>query len=572
MNKRKRLLPLSAALLFTASVALPSCSGTASPSDEIVLNVYNSADYIKEDADEINDESDKGLVHQFEDYCEETYHQKVRINYSTFDTNETMLSELKTGKADYDLVNCSDYVVQKMINEDMIIPFDDDSTPNYTKYVSPFVNEKIDSIAVNGKTGIVGKYARGYMWGTLGILYNDAFQGLAKRGITSEEMEEDMTSWDSLWDPKYKNLLSIKDSVRDTYAVGIFETYKDDFTLDGKSYKGFATLKKEYDAGSISEEEYNKEITTIFNFCDDDTLNVVGAKLRELRDNAFGFEVDSGKVDMIKGDKFAINVAWSGDAAYAMDQADEYNQSGTIDGEKVDDTSKNYVDLKYALPETGANIWFDAWVMPKGANKLWASRFVDFLSTPKYAAENMEYIGYTPVIAGDEILQLVQSWYDARYDEDKGEMDYDSIKPSDEGFDDDYYTKDISYFFKGTLDSMEDSDAVFLLEKESRNKQFDTQYPDESLLPHLTIMADFGSQNASMLLMWESVKNTSLPTWAYYFILAILVLILLLIVLLQVSRHAVKKRRKERKEAREAAHKLRVQQLRQEQKEQKKSA
>lgn len=571
MNK-KRFSSLSGALLLLTTLVLPSCSETtASSSDEIVLNVYNSADYIKEDSDEINDESDKGLVHQFEDYCEETYHQKVHINYSTFDTNETMLSELKTGKADYDLINCSDYVVQKMINEDMIIPFDDDSTPNYDKYVSPFVNEKIDSISVNGEQGIVGKYARGYMWGTLGILYNDSFKGLEKRGITSEEMEEDMTSWDSLWDPKYKNLLSIKDSVRDTYAVGIFETYRDDFTLEGKSYKGFATLKKEYEDGTISEAEYNKEITTIFNFCDDDTLNVVGAKLRELRDNAFGFEVDSGKVDMIKGDKFAINVAWSGDAAYAMDQADEYNASGTIDGEKVDTENKNLVDLRYALPETGANIWFDAWVMPKGANKLWASRFVDFLSTPKYAAENMEYIGYTPVIAGDEILELVQSWYDARYDEDKEEMDYSSITPEDEGFADEYYTKDISYFFKGTLDELDDSAAHFILPLDSRNKQFDTQYPDESLLPHLTIMADFGSQNASMLLMWESVKNTSLSTWAYYFILGILVLILVLFLLLQVSRHAVKKRRKDRKQAREEARKLKIQQLKK-QEQQKKAA
>ncbi len=571
MNK-KRFSSLSGALLLLTTLVLPSCSETtASSSDEIVLNVYNSADYIKEDSDEINDESDKGLVHQFEDYCEETYHQKVHINYSTFDTNETMLSELKTGKADYDLINCSDYVVQKMINEDMIIPFDDDSTPNYDKYVSPFVNEKIDSISVNGEQGIVGKYARGYMWGTLGILYNDSFKGLEKRGITSEEMEEDMTSWDSLWDPKYKNLLSIKDSVRDTYAVGIFETYRDDFTLEGKSYKGFATLKKEYEDGTISEAEYNQEITTIFNFCDDDTLNVVGAKLRELRDNAFGFEVDSGKVDMIKGDKFAINVAWSGDAAYAMDQADEYNASGTIDGEKVDTENKDLVDLRYALPETGANIWFDAWVMPKGANKLWASRFVDFLSTPKYAAENMEYIGYTPVIAGDEILELVQSWYDARYDEEKEEMDYSSITPEDEGFADEYYTKDISYFFKGTLDELDDSAAHFILPLDSRNKQFDTQYPDESLLPHLTIMADFGSQNASMLLMWESVKNTSLPTWAYYFILGILVLILVLFLLLQVSRHAVKKRRKDRKQAREEARKLKIQQLKK-QEQQKKAA
>lgn len=547
---KKRYLPLAGALLILFSAALPACSASET-SDEIVLNVYNSADYIKESEDEITSEEDKGLIEQFEDYCLETYNQKVRVNYSTFDTNENMLAELKTGKASYDLINCSDYVVQKMIREDMIIPFDDDSTPNYDKYVSRFVLDKINSISVDGETGLVGKYARGYMWGTLGLLYNNNYSALEDRGITSEQMDEDMLSWDSLWDEKYRNLLAIKDSVRDTYAVGIFKTYEEDFTLDGVSYEGFGTLKKEYDAGTITADEYNRKITDIFNLCDDETLKRVGDELVALKENSFGFEVDSGKIDMIKGDKFAIDLAWSGDAAYAMDQADEYKENGTIDGEVVDTSATATSNLKYALPDTGANIWFDAWVMPTGANKLWASRFVDFLSMPYYAAQNMEYIGYTPVIAGDDILALAQSWYDERYDEETEEMDFDSIHETDEGFDDEYYVKDISYFFEDTLEEKDISEARFILSLDSKGKQFDTQYPDESILPHLTIMADFGTQNASMLLMWESVKNTRLPTWVYYFILAIVLIIIALIIIHQVSRSAVKKRRKDRKLARE---------------------
>ena len=550
---KKKLLPLFASLAVLTSFSLPACKGSqdaASQGNEIVLNVYNSADYILEDSDE-----GPGLVHQFEDYCKKTWNTNVRVNYSTFDTNETMLSELKTGKADYDLVCPSDYVVQKMIREDMIEPFDEGSTPNYDKYVSRYVLDKIDSIEVDGKKGIVGDYIRGYMWGTLAILYNDNYFALKDRGISSEEMDEDMKDWNSLWDDKYRNLLSIKDSVRDTYALGIFHTYDQDFEIDGKEYQGLSTLKKLHDEGKLDDSAYNEKITEIFNLCDDTTLKRVGDELVTLKNNAFGFEVDSGKSDMVKGDKFAINLAWSGDAAYAMDLADEYNNSGTIDGEEVDGGKKG-ANLKYVIPETGANIWFDGWVMPKGANKLWASRFVDFLSLPSMAAANMEYIGYTPVIAGDDILDLVQSWYDERYDSEmnngEGGMDYDSIDISGEDFSDDYFTKDIKYFFQGTLEEKdEDRDCLVVIANDSKGKQFDTQYPDEKELSHLAVMADFGEQNASMLLMWESVKNTSLPLWAYILILVVLIILFGILLAIYLKQAAVRKRRRERKLKRE---------------------
>ncbi len=557
---KRRKFPLFVALSILSVLSLPACAESEknakdTSSENIVLNVYNSADYILEDSYEENAEGKKelvpGLVSQFEDYCKEEYGVNVQVNYSTFDTNENMLSELKTGKANYDLVCPSDYVVQKMIREDMIEPFDEGSTPNYDKYVSRYVLSKINSIEINGKSNIVGNYIRGYMWGTLGILYNDNYFALQSRGITSEEMDEDMKSWDSLWDEKYRNLLSIKDSVRDTYALGIFHTYNDDFELNGKDYQGLSTLKNLHDEKKLSDEEYNEKVTEIFNLCDDTTLKRVGEQLVELKSKAFGFEVDSGKTDMVKGDKFAINLAWSGDAAYAMDLADEYSESGTIEGEEVED-AKSGTDLKYVLPETGANIWFDGWVMPKGANKLWASRFVDFLSMPEKAAANMEYIGYTPVIAGDSILELIQSWYDERYDEETEEMDYDSIDEDDEGFSEEYFTKDIRYFFKDTLEEKDlDEDGVFILSLDSKNKQFDTQYPAEEELPHLAVMADFGEQNASMLLMWESVKNTSLPIWSYFLILAAFLIIIGLFIFSYVKKAAVRKKRTERKLERE---------------------
>ena len=566
----KRVFPFMGAVSLIAALCLPSCQAVSSneTDDVVYLNVYNSADYINEEADYYEENplsGNAGLLAEFERYCQEEYGTTVIVNYSTFDTNETMLSELKTGKASYDLVCPSDYVIQKMIREDMIEPFDEGSTPNYDQYVSPFVYEKMSEIEINGEKGLVNDYARGYMWGTLGLLYNNNLTTLSSKkfAITPEEMDEDMTDWASLWDDKYHNLLSIKDSVRDTYAAGILYTYTDDFQLDGKEYEGLATLKEKHDDGTYDDDTYNKKVTEIFNMCDDITLNRVGDNLKKLKENSFGFEVDSGKTDMIVGNKFAINLAWSGDAAYSMDNLDEFMESGTIEGEEVDTTTTNYANLKYVLPETGANIWFDGWVMPKGANKVWASRFVDFFSTPEYTAENMEYIGYTPVIAGDAILDLVQSWYDERYVEEEvddegnviveGGMDYDALDKDDPEFEEEYYTKDISYFFEGTLEEKEERDCEFYLSLESQGKQFDTQYPDKDILPRLAVMADFGGQNASMLLMWESVKNTVLPTWFYIVVAAGVLVVAGFIVSYYVRKAVVKNRRKARKEARKQA-------------------
>ncbi len=545
--------------------------------EKIFLSIYNSEDYIAED-DSTTEEEEPDIVSMFEDYCKTEYDTDVDVIYSTFDTNETMLAQLDLGKT-FDLVCPSDYVIQKMIAKDMIVPFDDGSTPNYDKYVSPFVYNKIANIEVNGQKDIVNNYARGYMWGTLSILYNDNYGMLGLKGITAKEMNEDMNSWLGLWDEKYDNLLAIKDSMRDTYAAGIFKLYNDDFEDEnGTMQDGLATLKNKYDNKEITEEVYNEKLTDVFNKCDDKTIAGVEKELKALRANSFGFEVDSGKVDMAQGNKFAINLAWSGDAAWAMDMADEYNE------QHIDEETGEYVEgfnpttLKYIIPETGANIWFDGWVMPKSVsetNKIWAERFVDFLSMPKIAAINMDFIGYTPVIAGDDILSLVLSNYDLRWDEEKEELD-DSLLDDYEirerseipelsfledgsknpDIDNYAYAKDISYFFadgeKNTLEEHPIKDTTFYLPGSQYARQFDSQYPDASLLPTLAVMEDFGNQNIKIVTMWERARSNSLPIWAYVLIVLLIVLIIGLFIFEKIRVHAVHKRRKERKKAREA--------------------
>lgn len=517
--KRKNYISkiLSLSLLFLTA----SCG--AEEADKVeVLNVYNCADYIAEDDPETGE---KGLLSRFEDYMR-SKGRNVRINYSCYDTNETMLSELKTGKAQYDLICPSDYIIQKLMAEDMIIPFDEGSTPDYDKNVSPFVYDKLDKITVEyeGETRRVSQYAKGYMWGTLAILYNNTYRGLSSE-IDPKEMDQDMRDWNSLWEPKYRNLLAIKDSVRDTYAAGIFKAFNEELKECKAVYDSSEKTQTDKDV-------YNAKVSEIFNRCDDQTIRTVEKELKSLKANAFGFEVDSGKIDMARGMNFAINIAWSGDAAWAMDMADENNEAN------ASNPSFKPTKLKYTIPDTGANIWFDGWCMPKGANKELAQEFVNFLSISENAAMNMEAIGYTPVIAGDEVLSLVQSYYDLRYDEETEAIDpsvledYTEVTVSEipdlteEEMQSSYYTKNISYFFDGTLEELTEEDCLFAIAAGDMGTQFDTQYPDEVDLPRLAVMADFGAQNANILLMWENMKNSPLPVWSYY---VILVSVLLLI-------------------------------------------
>ena len=90
----------------------------------------------------------------------------------------------------------------------------------------------------------------------------------------------------------------------------------------------------------------------------------------------------------------SINFGLSGDAVYAIELAAESD-----------------INLNYVIPDEGSNIWFDGWVMPKGANKELAQIFVNFICDPASAIKNMEYIGYTSAIAGEDVFNYMNDSY-----------------------------------------------------------------------------------------------------------------------------------------------------------------
>ena len=447
MKKLSKLLILSPVLLGVGS-GLTSCS--KSSSSKFTLKIINSEDYIY-----LNDgdpESLPDMTEQFKNYVRQLVrdgeldakYKNVEVVYDTSDTNETLYSELQTGKSDYDLINVSDYMAQKIVSNGLAVPLykDEDGErradkiPNYENYASSVLKGRLDEITTTikeynketkkyeDKTVYLKDYAVGYMWGTLGILFNPKYHAFSH--LDPEQVKEDMHySYNALWNKRYNGTISIKNSMRDTYAVALMKTFESEFE----------DIKNKLDAGEITQEEYMEEFTKIFNRCDEKSVNKVAKELEILKKNIFGLEVDSGKQDIVTG-KIGINLAWSGDAVYAMDQAEDEELVGS-----------NTSELYYSVPELGSNLWFDTWVMPKNSNRSEERRelalmFLDFISNPENAAQNMDYTGYTSFIGGDAILELIRDWYDMRTDELYCTDDYYQVYAVGTGGPDDFKALD----------------------------------------------------------------------------------------------------------------------------------
>lgn len=426
--------------------------------DDNVLRIFNWEDYIAEAEDEDDEAFD--TLSAFVDFYAEEYGEEIEVVYDTFSTNEDMYNIMKLNGANYDLIAPSDYMIQRMIREDMLEEFsvDDDglyeNIPNYNDYASLYHKELF---AEAGWTN----YAVGYMWGTFGLLYNQE---------VSATVSDDMKSWSVLWDSLYNKKISIKDSMREAYLVGLFKVYEDELH----------TLAAAHDNGDLSDAEYNAELNDLLNDIAPDTIKKVDAELRALKQNIYGLEVDQGKNDMIKG-TIAVNTAWSGDAVYSIYQAAE---------EVGNDV------LRYVIPDEGSNIWFDGWVMPKGANTALAEAFVNFVSDPEVAMENMDYIGYTTFIAGQDMLDYV--------------LDYDEVLEDEDG-----YEIDLRYFFSGTID--DDDDAIIYIDEDYIGGQLATQFPTYKEVLRSAVMRDFGENNKLVIDMWANFKATEIQNWMIVF-------------------------------------------------------
>ena len=157
--------------------------------ETITLNVYNWGQYIADGSDgsmEVIAEFEKRYPH-------------IKVNYSTYDSNEIMYSKLSNGGITVDLIIPSDYMIARMIQEDMLLPLNFDNIPNYRFIDEDFRNTDYDP---------ENKYSVPYTWGTVGLLYNTKFVD-----------EADVTGWELLWNDKYAGKILTFGNSRDAFGI-----------------------------------------------------------------------------------------------------------------------------------------------------------------------------------------------------------------------------------------------------------------------------------------------------------------------------------------------------------------
>ncbi len=409
-----------AALFATGSFAIDR---------EHLLKVYNWADYIDED-----------VLNGFPAWYKEMTGEDVEVIYQTFDINESMLTEIEVGHEDYDVICPSEYIIERMLKANLLKKINKELIPDSLRNfdnVAPFVVDKFRQMS---KTENVSDYTVGYMWGTTGFIYNPKFVN-----------REDLRSWGAILDPKFEGRIYMKDAFRDVYSVIVLYAYREEIAR-----------------GEVTRDELVEHITP-------ERIARVEEILTAAKNNVAGWEVDFGKEEMTKG-KTWMNLSWSGDAQWAIDEAAEMG-----------------IELEYIVPEEGSNVWFDGWCIPKYAkNEKAASWFINYMCIPENAIKNMDFIGYVSVIATPEVLE----WVD---DEDEWEE-----------------TQDLSYFFGEEATAIHANPVL---------------YADKSVIERCALMHDAGDMNEELVKMWNRVKGDNLSPVMVGIILVVILAILIFAVI-----------------------------------------
>lgn len=291
--------------------ALSVLVGCTSGKKERTLKVYNWGEYI-----------DESVVEEFE---KET---GIKVIYDTFTTNEEMYPRIEADSSLYDVVCPSEYMVEKMMENNLLQPIDWTKIKNKDNIGETYMK------LLNEYTDPGNKYMIPYCWGTVGILYN------------TKLVDDEVDSWGILFDEKYKGDILMQDSVRDAMMVA-------------QKYLGYS-----------------------LNSTDETELEACAQLLKSQFPLVKAYVIDEVRDKMIAGDT-ALAVIYSGEYMYCKEENE---------------------DLAYVVPKEGSNVWYDGWVITKGAKNVEeAHLFLDFLLRKDIALKNFEYITYaTPNKAAQE--------------------------------------------------------------------------------------------------------------------------------------------------------------------------
>ena len=357
----KRILSLCLVTLLALGVMLSGIAGCSFAEEpEETLIIYNWGDYIDEDIEE-----------EFEAYYLEATGKRLDIVYSTFETNEIMLTTVEKGEEAIDLVCPSEYAIQKLMEGGYLQKIDSTKIATYNN-VDSAIYDKVAEVFTGINVPGVGQnesmvdYFVPYMWGTLGILYNADV-------VTEADLAEGYgLLWNSANNPELEGKILMKDSIRDSYVAAVMRL------------KELDRLPLGYETLTVQE---------LINTVDETLMQAVEEVLLEQSEALKGYEVDFGKAQMTSNRAY-VDLAWSGDALWAME-----------DGENLD----------YFVPEIGGNIWFDGWAILKDAQNVKAAyMFIEYLCRPEIAIRNAMAIGYTSgldknaMLASEETLAIVE--------------------------------------------------------------------------------------------------------------------------------------------------------------------
>ncbi len=287
-------------LFTTTLVGLTSCGEDKYPNGEV--NVYNWGEYI-----------DETLIEKFET---ET---GIKVNYDTFDSNESMYVKIKNGGVNYDLAIPSDYMIDKMADEDMLEPINFENIPNYQ-----YIREDLKNLSFDPNN----EYSVPYFWGTVGILYNTTM------------VDDVVDSWDILWDEKYSGQIFMYDSQRDSMAV--------------------ALKRLGYSLNSTDETELQAAQKSLF-------------EQKPLVQAYFGDPIR----DKMIGEEGALAVVYSGDAMYCMGENE--NLAYALPKEGSNTWFDSMVILKGAQNKENAEKFINFMTDPE--NALVNSQYVGYSTT-----------------------------------------------------------------------------------------------------------------------------------------------------------------------------------------------
>lgn len=259
----------------------------------------------------------------------------IKVQYDTFDANEVLETKLLAGKSGYDIVVPTAYFLERQIKASVFLPLDTAKLPNL-KNAWPEITQRLATYDPGNR------FAVNYMWGTTGIGYN------VKKAREVLGADARIESWDLVFKPE--NLAKFKDC-----GVHMLDS-PDDIIPAALHYLGLDV-----------------------NATDPATLEKAGDLILKVRPFVRKFH-SSEYLNALASGEICLVVGWSGDIKQAQKRAAE---------------AKNGVDIAYAIPKEGTQMWFDNLAIPKDAKNVEeAHAFINYLLRPEVAARNSNFISY----------------------------------------------------------------------------------------------------------------------------------------------------------------------------------